>query len=190
MSWQLVTTVPNAESKVSRMLERLSFDHRLYRLRRKVAFRGRVVDQLCPLFPRYIFVRALRCWDAVREITGVVDFVRFGGVIVDVAEREVAKLASMSDADNIVTSELYSNFGKFRCGEKVRVAGMTSLVFGLNGIYQHPVGADKAYVLLPWFNGQLTGTVVDEMDLVSVDVRSRRRSSKRRRMRYHTQLSS
>jgi len=181
MSWQLVTTAPNAEMRVSRMLDCLNFEHRIYRFRRKIALRGKVVDHLAPLFPRYIFIKALRCWDLVRSITGVVDFVRWDGAIVDVASQEMTRLESMANSQHVLFVE--PSVGKFKPGERIRIVGLNSLVFGMNGIYQHAVGADKAYVLLPWFNGQLTGTVVDEADVEKVESRVRKKRSRRRRNR-------
>src|SRR5262245_16152115 len=189
MTWQLITTAPNAELRVERVMSCLSFEHHLFKARRKVVSHGRVVERLFPYFPGYIFIKAQHCWINVKAIIGVIDFVRIGGMVVNIAEQEIIRLLALSDVDKVLP--LPEGSSRFKAGDKVRVVGMRSLVFGAIGLYQYPVGLDKAYVLLPWFNDQLTGTVVDECDLESFEMNRAciQKRKRRRRRRVRPQLS-
>jgi hypothetical protein len=184
MAWQLITTAPNAELHVERVMGCLSFEHHLFKTRRKVVAHGRVVERLFPYFPGYIFVRAQHCWTSVKNIIGVIDFVRIGGVVVDIAEHEITRLLHLCDSFKVLPVPDCSL--KFRPGDRVRVTGSRSLIFGATGLYQNAIGLDKAYVLLPWFNGQLTGTVVDECDIESLEGHRVRHSASRKRRRRRT----
>ncbi len=169
----MVTTAPNAEMRVSRMLSCLSFDHRLFKMNRKTVIRGKVLDTLVPLFPRYIFIRAFHQWEFVRSLSGVADFVRWGKEIITINSQEVEKLEEVSDKNHVIPG-IEALHAKFKYGDSVRVSDMTSMVFGVEGVYQHSLGNDRAYVLLPWFNGQLVGTVVDERLLEVKEAKSHR----------------
>ena len=195
MTWQLITTAPNAELHVERVMSCLSFEHHLFKVRRKIVARGQVVERLFPFFPGYIFVKAKHCWISVKSIIGVIDFVRIGGIVAHIAEQEVARLLHLSDENKVLpVPESFSC--KFKSGDRVRVMGMRSVVFGATGIYQHAIAEDKAYVLLPWFNGQLTGTVVKECELERfeghrVHSGAKRRHRRRRRARpLHVEASA
>jgi hypothetical protein len=187
-TWQLLTTAPNAEMRIERMMRCLSFDNHLFKTRRRIFCHGKVEERLFPYFPGYIFVQAKnKTWFDVRTISGVIDFVRFDGMVVDIAQKEIDRLLNMADAEKVIR---LPDSSRFRMGDKVRVAGMHNLMFGAIGIYQYAIGLDKAFVLLPWFNGRMTGTAVHECDLEYVyNNRTRKRHrNRRRRLRERTLL--
>lgn len=159
MAWSLAVTAPCREAKVSAALRRFSFDHYVFRLRRQLARNGRVYSVLVPAFPSYVFVAARSCWDFIRHATDVVDFVRFGGVIAEIPDVDVASLVARSDKDFVLPQEETSS--KFRRGQHVVITG---------GAIQGPATFDRmaspgrAIVLVDGF-GRMIPVSVSECDL-------------------------
>ena len=59
MTVSLAITAPQAEFRVARALEQRAIPHRIFKIRKQLAFRGRPVERILPAFPRYIFLRIL-----------------------------------------------------------------------------------------------------------------------------------
>ncbi len=197
MTWSLALSTPNAEDAVSAALTLRSIPHHIFRLRKKVAYRGRVVERLVPAFSRYVFVPYENCGTIASDpehggVIGVTGLVKFGDQWPEhISDAIVSELISRCpDRNDVLPSPIDSTNDPtvFRFGDRVRVTGDNSLVFGSVGVYKENVAVGKAFVLLPWFNG-MTQTLVNEVDLEKIGPRSENKSesrNNRRKRRHHS----
>lgn len=181
-------TAPNLESRTTVIFTRLKYEHHLFCHRIRSVIRGRVIERLRPAFPRYIFVKIVAdvMWREVMDIGGG-RFVRSYeyGLPVIVPQHEIDDLVQRQQ-DGVLPNPLLS---RFQFGDQVRIVGEYNFAFGNVGVYQYPVAAGRALVLLPWFNGAWSRTEIDERDVERVVKRERRDRGRHRRggqRRHHT----
>ena len=104
-AYSIVTTGPNMEASVCKMLDLFDFDHVWLRVKRKVVYRGRLIQRTFSLFPSYLFVMARYMFRMIESIIGVRGFVRFGGIIETVPARVVDRLRERADARGILAED-------------------------------------------------------------------------------------
>ena len=172
--WCLATSAPNREAWISYVLSAMEIEHRIFYIRE--------VDAIKPIFPGYVFVNADN-FDLVKRVTGILGFVKVDGQTVNVTH-VVEKLEVEGRGTNVLPRE-DAIPPRFRCGDRVQVQGSDHLIFGRIGQFQHRLDNGKASVLLPWFNGMLVPTVIEESELehVTAHQRSRNRRSRARTTR-------
>jgi transcriptional antiterminator RfaH len=145
--WFLVLAKPSAEAKARVNLERQGYRVYYPRLVRPMFCRGRWVDRIVALFPRYLFLSidvGAQALAPVRSTLGVADIVRFGPEYAQVPESIVTDLVHR--ADPVTGLHRLNRDRSFRPGAPVRViAGAFS---GCDGIYECDAGADRVVVLL------------------------------------------
>jgi hypothetical protein len=170
--WCLATSAPNREAWISYVLSGMEIEHRIFYIRK--------ADEIKPIFPGYVFVNAGN-FDMVKSVTGILGFVQVEGQIVDVTD-VVEQLEVEGRGTNVLPrGDAISS--KFQCGDRVQVQGSDHLIFGQIGQFQHYLDNGKASVLLPWFNGTLVPTVIEERDLEHVTVARQRSRNRRSRAR-------
>lgn len=167
--WCLATSAPNREAWISYVLSAMEIEHRIFYIR--------IGDAIKPIFPGYVFVNADNL-DLVKSVAGIFGFVKADGQTVNVTQ-VVEKLEVEGRGTNVLPREK-AVCSRFKCGDRVQVQGSNHLIFGRFGQFQHQLDNGKASVLLPWFNGMLVPTVIEESDLehVTVDHRKRNRRSR------------
>jgi hypothetical protein len=170
--WSLATSAPNREAWISFVLSALEIEHRIFYVR--------IANTLKPIFPGYVFVNADN-FDLVRNVTGIRGLVNVDGHIVNVSNI-VAQLEAEGQG-NLVLPREKAISSRFRCGDHVRVQSSDHLIFDRVGQFQHRLDNGKACVLLPWFNGSMVPTVIDENDLEYVTAADRRSRNRRSRAR-------
>ena len=93
--WFAVFSKPRREVEAVEQLERQSYTAFLPRVRSRRRLRGQWQDIVEPMFPRYLFLRAVPGQDdlrPVRSTRGVIGLVRFGGEPQPVPETVMAEL--------------------------------------------------------------------------------------------------
>lgn len=174
VAWSLALTPPNREFATARALTRYEFPHHVFKIRRRVARRGREHSRLYPAFPGYIFVAASDAWDFLRERCAISRYISR-----QLPSGIVPALVASADAEGVLpTAELLHP--RFRAGQPVRIRG-ASLLAGHAALFQNLISDTDAIVLIDWM-GRWVPITVDERDLVS-EVISRRSSRKRQRRR-------
>jgi transcription antitermination factor NusG len=144
MTYSLVRVALDMESSVSRTLTALDFAHSIFRIRRKTMSRGRLVEQIAPIYPGYIFVLARGAWTTIKHIIGVRGFVSFGNMPCAVPDSVIEALQSQSDEHGVIMTELPG--APFRPGEAIQVTLRQGTV--LTGQFQHLLPPDRATVLV------------------------------------------
>lgn len=93
--WFVVFSKPRREMEAVEQLERQGYTAFLPRVRARRRLRGQWRDVVEPMFPRYLFLRAVPGQDdlrPVRSTRGVIGLVRFGGDLRPVPEPVVVEL--------------------------------------------------------------------------------------------------
>lgn len=144
--WFAVCCKPRQELVAQENLLRQGFRVYLPRIEMKKRHRGKWVDVIEVLFPRYIFIRIdpVKCSIApVRSTRGVVGLVRFGGQPAVVADEVMDALLQREDAD----SNLHQDSRPLFCtGEPIRLA--EGPFAGMEGIFLQEDGEKRVIVLL------------------------------------------
>lgn len=192
MPWLLATTRPNAEARVSSKFVDLGVPHHLFRVRKRVAIRGRVVDTLVPAFPRYLFV-AVEAETGepiyipdLEFVDGFAGFVRFGDAQPEIVpDGEVARLIADSHGDVLA----FEPRSRFHAGDRVRIGGCRAgAVVDQIGVYQDTCEDGRAIILVDWM-GRYVPIQLDESDLEEYPkpnsklghVKNKRKNKRRRR---------
>jgi transcription antitermination factor NusG len=177
--------VPNAEGAVSALLSARAIEHHVFRIKRNVIKRGRVVDVLPPAFPRYIFIQNQDCSRVRNEITDVVGLVRFGDNFPEeMTEDVVDGLRARCYQDSDILTVDVPDSTRFKLGDWVDVIGVGS-AFGHHGLYQYALPLGRACVWFDWM-GQMVPVDVDERDLCERDgVKSINTKKKKKRKNHH-----
>jgi transcription antitermination factor NusG len=136
---------------------------------------GRVIPVFVPAFPSYVFVAARNCWEHIRELTGIVGFVKFGRLIAEVPVADVEALAAKATADLVLPQD--DPPSKFAKGQKVSVS---SGAFSGPAVYDRPTSPGRAMVLVDIL-GRLTPVSVDEDHISKLQVLRRARHHRPRR---------
>lgn len=180
-SWSLVLTAPNLENPVSRRLAELSFQHLFIRRKTLRIKRGRKVESSAPAFPRYIFVVCRELWEVVRNIRGVIDFVRIGNEPAKISNQIIENLRSRLDGNGFLPVPEKS---RFSFGEKVLIK--TNVIGEREAIFQFALPWNRAFIMQQWF-GSYRNVEVDQDDLISIEqyraIRRGRRTRKRKQRR-------
>ncbi len=145
--WYLIHTKPSAETTAVSNLERQGYEVYFPRVVRPVRRRGRWIEQVAALFPRYLFLRldeGRQPLAPVHSSLGVASVVRFGldyAIVPDSVIRELkARVDSESGLHQVSLRPLFTP------GAAVRVAA--GPFNGLEGIFQREAGTARVVVLL------------------------------------------
>lgn len=144
-SWYLIYTKPRQEELALTNLTRQGYQVYLPRLRHWRKRRGKRVEAIEPLFPRYLFIfldNQSDNWSPIRSTLGVASLVRFGADPARVPESFVAHLQARESADGLhewVEPELVP-------GDEVRVA--EGPFQGYEGVLLAPSGQERVILLL------------------------------------------
>ena len=145
--WYLIHTKPSRELIALVNLNRQGYEIYFPRLKRLIQRRGRFLDQVTALFPRYLFLR-LREGDQplgpVRSSVGVNCVVRFGARYAVVPDRLIRELKAHADPE----SGLHRLDRRWSIESGARVSIITGSFKGLEGIFEREDGVDRVVVLL------------------------------------------
>jgi transcriptional antiterminator RfaH len=147
LRWFLVLTKPAGDEQAQVNLERQGYKVYRPKLLRRSVRRGRWVEGIVSLFPRYLFVQldtALQSLAPVRSTFGVTDIVRFGSSPTVVPDAVVADLVSRADPSSGL--HRLAEDCPLERGSRVSVIGGTFA--GLDGIFQRVAGDERVVVLL------------------------------------------
>lgn len=119
-SWYLVYSKPRAEGQAVVQLERQGFRCYLPRLKVTRKVRGRLVGQIEPMFPRYLFISldtSTDNWAPIRSTIGVSRLVRFGVEPAIVPDSLIQLLMDREDGQGLLTPPRRN----FEPGDRVRI---------------------------------------------------------------------
>lgn len=172
------------------MLRYWELEHHIFRERRQIVHRGRIVERLYPIFPSYVFVAAQNYFDRVRDILGVIDFVRIGQDVVSIGEHVIEELLSSADDEDVLPVPEQPIVSRFHVGDAVLIVG-PSVMAGQRAIFQRILIGTQALVDLDWM-GRMVPLCVDERDLTPITAPTGRRRGgrRRRRQRHHRVISA
>jgi transcriptional antiterminator RfaH len=161
-SWYLIRSKPRQEPIAQMHLERQGFCVFLPRVLQHARIRGRWIDRVEPLFPRYLFVEDAtgRSLGPVRSTIGVADIVRFGADYARVPAEIVRRLADRANPETGL-HELRKPL--FTPGTRVRVA--EGPFKGIEGIFECHEGAERVMILLDVL-GRQTGVCMSVHQVV------------------------
>jgi transcriptional antiterminator RfaH len=147
LRWFLVFTKPSAENTAKANLERQGYGVYYPRLIRPSLSRGRWVDRIVSLFPRYVFVRVDSTQQSlapVRSTLGVANIVRFGSESTVVPDTIVQELMGREEPSSGL--HRLTNSRPFQTGMRVNlIAGVFE---GLQGIFERDAGEERVIILL------------------------------------------
>lgn len=147
LRWYLIHTKPLSEALARAHLARQGYAIYLPRLLETSKQRQRRIERITALFPRYLFLRldeGAQSLKPAHSTAGVASVVRFGSRYANVADEVIDSLRGREDPDR----------GLHRLGEPARLKSgapvtLTGGVFaGLDAIFEHEVGSERASVLL------------------------------------------
>jgi hypothetical protein len=187
--WSLAITAPNREFVVSRALERWAFQHHVFKIRRRIVHRGAAADRLYPAFPSYIFLVTNGYWEALREVFGILEFVKQGERVAELPAATINSLLRVAGADDVLP--VAAPPARFQTGDRVAIRGM-SLLAGQCATFQHQLTEDQSIVLIDWM-GRWVPIAIDERDLCAdqqAKPHARRRNRKRQYRRVESRASS
>jgi transcriptional antiterminator RfaH len=156
--WFLVFTKPAGEGVAQSNLERQGYRVYYPRLLRPALSRGRWVDRIVSLFPRYLFVQldvARQSMAPVRSTVGVANIVRFGQQTAFVPDGIVDALLGRADPH----SGLHRLNARGAIQPGARVSVIAGAFEGLEGIFEREAGEDRSIILLKLL-GRLTPVCV------------------------------
>jgi transcriptional antiterminator RfaH len=145
--WYLIHTKPTREMVAEVNLRRQGYQVYYPRLLRPTRIRGRWVDRVAALFPRYLFLRLAvghQAMGPVRSTVGVANIVRFGNDYTAVPDAVVENLRKRADAESGL-HRLHSH-APFEPGSNVRV--VAGVFEGLEGVFQRESGDERVMLLL------------------------------------------
>lgn len=144
--WFAICCKPRQELVAQENLLRQGFHVYLPRIQLKKRQRGRWVDVIEVLFPRYIFIRvdpAKFNIAPVRSTRGVVGFVRFGGQPAVVADEVMSAIFRREDPNSGLHPDCHPLFS---AGEPVRM--VDGPFAGVEGVFVQEDGEKRVIVLL------------------------------------------
>lgn len=145
--WYLIHTKPSGEAVAQANLTRQGYEIYFPRLIRPMPTRGRLLDRVIALFPRYLFLRLSEGEQAlgpVRSSVGVASVVRFGSTYAVVPDRLILDL--QAHADPASGLHRIAPGPTLESGAKVNIAAGS--FEGMEGIFEREAGADRVVVLL------------------------------------------
>lgn len=144
--WFLVLTKPSSERIAESNLQRQGFRVYYPRVAKPARNRGRWVDRIVSLFPRYLFVQLdtdQQSLAPIRSTSGVSSLVCFGSTPAVVPARMMDDL--IKRADPVSGLHLLANSVIQRGARVSIVAGAFE---GLSGIFEREAGNDRVVILL------------------------------------------
>jgi transcriptional antiterminator RfaH len=144
--WYLVFTKPGSEYVAKTHLVRQGFRAYLPRLLCDRLRRGRRVEAVVPLFPRYLFVHlesSLQSLSSIRSTRGVANLVRFGERPAEVLPAVVDSIMQRADP---VSGLHRLRVSTLRRGVPVSLVG--GALDGLQGIFEREAGEERCVILL------------------------------------------
>jgi transcriptional antiterminator RfaH len=181
MPWSLLLTAPNVEKRVCSRLTDLRYEHLFIRQRCLRVRHGRKVETFTAAFPRYIFVTVHDAWETIRNIAGVLDFVRIGTEPARISESIIVNLRTRLDRNGILP---FQEKSKFAFGQRVMIC---SNLIERRAIFQYALPHNRACVMQEWF-GTFRNVEIDQDDLLLIEAfnaikRSRRTRKQEQRQR-------
>ena len=144
--WHVIRSKPRAESTARAQLERQGFRVYFPQLVKPARVRGRWLDRIEPLFPRYLFVAlesGRQCLAPIRSTVGVTGIVRFGTDYATVTHGIIENLMRRADPQ---TGLHHLEQPVFRCGGTVRI--LEGPFERLEGVFERYEGEERALILL------------------------------------------
>ncbi len=144
--WYAVCCKPRQESVAEENLLRQGFRVYLPRIRIRQRQRGKWVDAVEVLFPRYIFIRVdpqRRSTATVRSTRGVTGLVRFGGQPAIVPDCVMDALMQREDAASGMHQD---DRPAFNAGEAIKL--VDGPLAGMEGVFTEQDGDKRVIVLL------------------------------------------
>lgn len=146
MRWLAVYCKPRQELVAQENLLRQGFQTYLPRMQMKRRLRGKWIDMIEVLFPRYIFIRvdpARKSIGPVRSTLGVVGLVHFGGQPATVADEVMETLLQHEDADSGLHKD---NRPQFSAGQAIKL--VEGPLAGVEGVFIQEDSEKRVIVLL------------------------------------------
>lgn len=162
-SWYLVHTKPRKESLAEENLQRQGFEVYLPFITQQRRRRGRWIDVVEPLFPRYLFVHlelGLDNFAVIPYTKGVSSLVRFTDKPAVVPAEIIAALRQSEDTDSGLHRAAKS---VFKPGDKVFIE--QGPFAGMQAVFLAEKGADRVIILLSMLGRE--NRVIVERDLLS-----------------------
>ena len=144
--WHVIRSKPRCESTAQTHLERQGFRTYFPRILQPTRVRGRWVDRIEPLFPRYLFLQLdieKQSLAPVRSTVGVTDIVRFGAEYATVLDEVVQELMNRAEPE---TGLCRLRERLFERGANVRVS--EGAFSGLEGVFECYEGEERVLILL------------------------------------------
>ena len=144
--WYAVQSKPRQELIAEQNLQRQGFTTYLPRIRLRKRKRDSWVDAVEPLFPRYLFIHVDPDQDSlapVRSTLGVAGLVRFGQLLRPLPEAVIHYLKQLEDPE---TKQRQAEVWPHQPGDTLEV--LEGPFANLTGIYQMPLGEDRALLLI------------------------------------------
>jgi len=152
LCWYVLHTHPKQETRVARNLTTWKVENLnpMIRVDRYDNYTRRIVRQIKPLFPSYIFARFKVC-DSLAQISftrGVRSVVSFGNVPTSIADELIHVIKSRIDNEGFVKLD-----EKFETGDHIRISGGS--LTGLTGVFERQTNdAGRLLILLEAINYQ------------------------------------
>ena len=144
--WFLVFCKPRQELVAQHNLMNQGFHVYLPRMKTRKLHRGKWVDAVEVLFPRYLFLRVDPQQSniaVVRSTRGVIGFVRFGGQPVIVKDEVVESLLNREDAELGLRKD---DRPLFYAGDQVKM--LDGPLAGIDGVFLHEDADTRVVILL------------------------------------------
>lgn len=145
--WLLILSKTSSERVAQFNLERQGYRIYCPRLLRPVLQRGRWVDRVVPLFPRYLFLQcdfARQSISPIRSTTGVASVVHCGSTYTMVPDALVEDLMHKADPESglhrLNTNRTYGR------GAPVKI--IAGAFEGLEGVFEREAGDERVVILL------------------------------------------
>lgn len=162
-----VTSYKQEEVALSSLCER-DFSCYLPRYQSRGFVKGRLVEQVLPLFSGYIFFEVDEAWREVSHLDGVSHLILDDNEApVPLRTRDVEKIKSREGPDGLILLDGFeyqdrSKRRRFRKGEKVEVK--TGPLMGLVGLFEAASGSQEVKALFDIL-GKSTSITIHEADL-------------------------
>lgn len=145
--WYAIYTKAAGEAVAKANLERQGYCVYFPRLLQPVRFRGRWVERIVSLFPRYLFIQletGRHSFGPLRSTVGVTSIVRFGAEYAVVPDDVIEDLSTRADSGTGL--HRLAGASPFSPGTPVRVAA--GAFAGLEGVFQRDSAHERVVLLL------------------------------------------
>lgn len=173
--WSLGITAPNREFVVARALDKWGFRHHVFKIKRRIVHRGIAADRLFPAFPSYVFLITDGCWEPLRAVFGIIEFVRAGDRVAVLPSSIMNSLLKVAGPEDVLP--IAEPAARFRLGDRVLIRGM-SLLAGQHATFQHQLADGQTVVLIDWM-GRYVPVAIDERDLAAAGEKKSRSNGRR-----------